>query len=327
MGMLADRYPDDRERGNAMALALGGMALGLLIGPPFGGIMYQFVGKASPFLILAMLALIDGLLQLLVLQPSVSKEETEAAPLKDLISDPYIILAAASITIANMGMGILEPSLPLYMMDTMHASKWEQGAAFLPASISYLIGTNIFGPLGHRIGRWLATMIGLIAISISLFSISSAKSLQQLILPNGVIGFAIGMVDSSIMPMLGYLVDIRHSSVYGGVYAIGDVAFCAGFILGPVLSSSIGKWLGFKWLVTITAAVCLLFSPSMLLLRKPPVRNEDQVSVILARVTYLDFFLKLLLHESTVRYVNYTNEETSEEESDSKKVPQQTMVP
>ncbi|RWS08116.1 synaptic vesicular amine transporter-like protein, partial [Dinothrombium tinctorium] len=60
MGMLADRYPDDRERGNAMALALGGMALGLLIGPPFGGIMYQFVGKASPFLILAMLALIDG---------------------------------------------------------------------------------------------------------------------------------------------------------------------------------------------------------------------------------------------------------------------------
>ena len=27
------------------------------------------------------------------------------------------------------------------------------GAAFLPASISYLIGTNIFGPVGHKIGR------------------------------------------------------------------------------------------------------------------------------------------------------------------------------
>lgn len=58
--MLADRYTDDRERGNAMAIALGGLALGVLIGPPFGGIMYEFVGKASPFLVLALLALFDG---------------------------------------------------------------------------------------------------------------------------------------------------------------------------------------------------------------------------------------------------------------------------
>ena len=60
MGMLADRYPDDKERGNAMGLALGGLALGVLIGPPFGGFMYQFVGKSAPFIILALLALADG---------------------------------------------------------------------------------------------------------------------------------------------------------------------------------------------------------------------------------------------------------------------------
>ena len=39
-----------------------------------------------------------------------------------------------------MGMGMLEPSLPLFMMDRMDAAKWQLGAAFLPASISYLIG-------------------------------------------------------------------------------------------------------------------------------------------------------------------------------------------
>lgn len=32
MGMLAERYPDDKERGNAMGIALGGLALGVLIG-------------------------------------------------------------------------------------------------------------------------------------------------------------------------------------------------------------------------------------------------------------------------------------------------------
>jgi MFS transporter, DHA1 family, solute carrier family 18 (vesicular amine transporter), member 1/2 len=60
MGMLAERYPDDKERGNAMGIALGGLALGVLIGPPFGGIMYEFVGKSAPFLILSALALGDG---------------------------------------------------------------------------------------------------------------------------------------------------------------------------------------------------------------------------------------------------------------------------
>ena len=30
------------------------------VGPPFGGIMYEFVGKEAPFLILACLAILDG---------------------------------------------------------------------------------------------------------------------------------------------------------------------------------------------------------------------------------------------------------------------------
>jgi DHA1 family solute carrier family 18 vesicular amine transporter 1/2 len=78
--MLADRYPDDVERGNAMGIALGGLALGVLsnfcliflfiltkyktltctVGPPFGGVVYEFLGKEAPFIILASLGIIDG---------------------------------------------------------------------------------------------------------------------------------------------------------------------------------------------------------------------------------------------------------------------------
>lgn len=101
------------------------------------------------------------------------------------------------------------------------------------------------------------------------------------------------MVDSSMMPMLGYLVDIRHTSVYGSVYAIGDVAFCAGFVIGPVLSGTIGRFLGFEGLVIITAFICFAFAPFLLLLRHPPILNEEQI----------------LLQGSCVKYVNYTDDE------------------
>jgi MFS transporter, DHA1 family, solute carrier family 18 (vesicular amine transporter), member 1/2 len=59
-----------------------------------------------------------------------------------------------------------------------------------------------------------------------------ARKLEHLIIPNAGLGFAIGMVDSSMMPELGFLVDIRHAAVYGSVYAIGDTAFCLGYAVG-----------------------------------------------------------------------------------------------
>lgn len=41
------------------------------------------------------------------------------------------------------------------------------------------------------------------------------------------------------MPIMGYLVDLRHTSVYGSVYAIADVAFCMGFAIGMLAG---GRW-------------------------------------------------------------------------------------
>lgn len=55
-----------------------------------------------------------------------------------------------------------------------------------------------------------------------------------------------GMVDSTMMPMLGYLVDIRHTSVYGSVYAIGDVAFCASFAFGEFAIKEV-RQREYKW--------------------------------------------------------------------------------
>jgi len=277
MGMLAERYPDDKERGNAMGIALGGLALGVLIGPPFGGVMYEYVGKTAPFLILAFLALADGCLQLLVLQPSVNKLEEEEAPsFKTLISDPYILIAAGAITFANMGIAMLEPSLPIRMMDVMNSKQTTQGMAFLPASISYAVGTNLFGPLGHKMGRWKASLWGLAIIGIALMMVPYARSFKQLVLPMAALGFAIGMVDSSMMPELGNLVDLRHTAVYGGVYAIGDIAFCLGFAVGPSLSGLLVQRVGFHAMLTGIGIICLIYCPLLFLLKDPPRKSDDQ---------------------------------------------------
>ena len=148
----------------------------MIVGPPFGGVVYEFFGKEAPFVILATLGLIDGFLQLLILQPGVNKGQQEGAPLKKLIKDPYILIAAGAITFANMGIAMMEPSLPIWMINTMNSENWQLGAAFLPASISYLIGTNLFGRISHKIGRWLCCLIGLIVIGVSLILVRPNKT-------------------------------------------------------------------------------------------------------------------------------------------------------
>ncbi|XP_030297606.1 synaptic vesicular amine transporter [Sparus aurata] len=281
MGMLASVYTDDEERGQAIGIALGGLALGVLVGPPFGSVMYEFVGKTAPFLILAFLALFDGALQLFVLQPTkVEPESQKGTPLLTLMKDPYILIAAGAICFGNMAIAMMEPTLPIWMMETMCARKWQLGVAFLPASISYLIGTNIFGTLAHKMGRWLCALIGIMVVGISVICVPFATNIYGLILPNFGVGFAIGMVDASMMPIMGYLVDLRHVSVYGSVYAIADVAFCMGFALGPSIGGSIAESIGFPWVMTIIGIVDIFFAPLCIFLRNPP-GQEEKIAILM----------------------------------------------
>ncbi|KAL8576329.1 hypothetical protein ACOMHN_006252 [Nucella lapillus] len=59
MSLVAERYPDDRGRSKAMGIAMGGAAVGILVGYPYGGFMYTFVGKVTPFLVISLLTLLD----------------------------------------------------------------------------------------------------------------------------------------------------------------------------------------------------------------------------------------------------------------------------
>ncbi|XP_075244686.1 synaptic vesicular amine transporter-like isoform X2 [Convolutriloba macropyga] len=281
MGMLAQHFPDDEERGNAMGMALGGIAMGVLIGPPFGGFMYQFVGKPAPFLVLAAVALLDGTLQLIVLRPGMQNEaQPRGTPLRTLLSDPYILVAAGSITFANMAIALLEPTLPIWMMENMSSEKWQLGAAFLPASVSYLISTNLVAHWNKSFGRWISALVGMVVVGVCMFLVPLPHGAGTLVVPMMGLGFAIGMVDASMMPMMGYLVDLRHVSVYGSVYAIADVAFCVGYAVGPALSGYIVEGIGFPWLVRIIAVVNILFAPLLYYLKQPPSGSDETQSIL-----------------------------------------------
>ncbi|XP_041673398.1 synaptic vesicular amine transporter-like [Cheilinus undulatus] len=241
MAMLADMYKDEEERGWAMGISFTGLALGLIAGAPFGSLMYQFVGKMSPFLVLAIIAMLGG----------------------------------GAIYFTTLIIAVIESALPLWMMKTMCASKWQLGIVFLPDSVSYLIASNIFGHLSQKHNKsWLFACIGMIMAGITTISFGFSKNFYHLLVQNAFIGFSVGVVDSSIMPLMGNLVDLRYQPVYGTVYAIADVAICLGFCVGPAVTGPIVASFGFPWLMTIVGTVDIVFAPLCILLLRPTTSEE-----------------------------------------------------
>ncbi|XP_078094624.1 chromaffin granule amine transporter-like [Mustelus asterias] len=275
LAMLASHYPDDIERGKAMGIALGGIAVGVLVGAPFGSVMYEFVGKSAPFLTLAALALLDGVLQLCILHPTKTiGENQKGESLLTLLRDPYILVAAGSLCFANMAIAMLEQALPLWMLNTMCTPHLYLGLVFLPGAISYLIATNLFGILANKMGRWLSALIGMLILGVSMITVPLATNIFLLIAPFLGVGLSLGMIDSSMVPTMGYLVDIRHVSVYGSVFALADVALCLGFAIGPSVGGAIVKLIGFPWLMFTIGAINIAYAPFCAFLKNPPVKEE-----------------------------------------------------
>ena len=69
-------------------------------------------------------------------------------------------------------MALLEPCLPIWLMETIQPEKWQLGIVFLPDSIGYLIGTNFFAVPALKFGRYKAAMIALLLVSIGCVCVS-----------------------------------------------------------------------------------------------------------------------------------------------------------
>ena len=156
LSMIADRYTEESERSKALGIALAFISFGCLVAPPFGGILYEFCGKSVPFVILAFVCLLDGILLLLIMRPMKAKQHEEGyvrpsgTPIWKLLIDPHIACCSGALVVANVSLAFLEPTISKWMDATMNADEWQQGMIWLPAFFPHVAGKILFK--GVRLG-------------------------------------------------------------------------------------------------------------------------------------------------------------------------------
>ncbi|XP_059166134.1 probable vesicular acetylcholine transporter-B [Physella acuta] len=292
LAMIADRFTEEAERSKSLGIALAFISFGCLFAPPFGGILYEFTGKTAPFVILALVCLIDGILMVLVMKPVrlersmlAREERPNGTPIWKLLMDPYIAVAAGALAMSNVSLAFLEPTISLWMKVTMGADEWQIGFCWLPSFVTHVLGVYMTVKLARKFPQyqWLMAMIGLSIEGIFCFFVPFSTAYFAVIFPIMGICFGIALVDTALLPTLGYLVDVRHVSVYGSVYAIADISYSLAYAIGPIVAGSIVSSIGFMWLNVLIFLSNILYAPLLIFLRNiymyKPFDNDDEVLI------------------------------------------------
>lgn len=294
LSMIADRYTEESERTKALGIALAFISFGCLVAPPFGGILYEFCGKAVPFIILAFVCLLDGILLLLIMRPMKAKEHDEGyvrpkgTPMWKLLIDPHIACCAGALVSANVSLAFLEPTISKWMNETMDAEEWQQGLIWLPAFFPHVAGVVLTVKMAKKFPEyvWALAAGGLALEGLSCFIIPFSGNYFILMFPICIICFGIALVDTALLPMLGYIVDKKYVSVYGSVYAIADISYCAAYAVGPIVAGKIVENLGFTALNISVALMSLAYVPMLYYLKdmhdyNKYDENDQQAGVIM----------------------------------------------
>lgn len=205
---------------------MAAVGLGLVAGPPLGGVLYFKGGKLLPFAILTGVTVIDGVLLLLIRTPaneapvlaevpaateaSQDAEETngsgaeasedeaavagEPGGLLSLLLNPEVIRLCVVYMNANLFAAVFDPTLPLFLTDTFGATPQDTGLVMLAIAGAYVVVTPLIASFGGRWSRHAMGAIGIVVMGVSapLTALPVRDSLYYVLPP--LIAFGAGFV-------------------------------------------------------------------------------------------------------------------------------------
>ncbi|XP_038217944.1 synaptic vesicular amine transporter-like [Zerene cesonia] len=251
-----------------VAALLGAVALGVLVGYPFGGVAYKLWSEAAPFQLIAAAFVANLGMQYIFLNKPEYNEVCEAdgggsgggsyrSSLREVWAERRGAggAGAGAVFAATALLAALEPCLPLWVMERFHPQRWALGAMFVPDSLGYLVATSALPACGAALGGERAALAGAVAAALGALLLPAARSLTALALCQAAVGGGVGAVDAALVPALLArcgAARLPHRA------ALLQAAASAALALGPVVGGVLSFALGFETALRLLALAALL---------------------------------------------------------------------
>ncbi|CAI9576756.1 unnamed protein product [Staurois parvus] len=147
--ILAKAFP------NTIATAMGFLeiftGLGLVLGPPIGGFLYQTFGYEVPFIALGCIVFSMVPLNMYILPKYVADSLPSEHSFWALVKLPKVMVICFTIFSLSSCLGFLDPTLSLFVIETFHLKVGYVGLVFLGLALSYSFSSPLLGMISDRL--------------------------------------------------------------------------------------------------------------------------------------------------------------------------------
>ncbi|KAM9570060.1 MFS-type transporter SLC18B1-like [Salvelinus alpinus] len=257
---------------NSIATVLGSLeiftGLGLILGPPIGGWLYQSFGYNVPFMALGCFLFLMVPFNMYIL-PSFAADPSKDSFFRLFTRLKIVLICFATFTL-SCGLGFLDATLSIYAIDTFDLSPGYVGLLLLGLSLPYCLASPLLGIICDRFPStrpWFMVLGSLFTATgfwflgpVPILQIKSQLWLVVFML--GIIGFSLSM---TAIPTFPEILDCAYEngfeeglSTLGLVSGLFGAVWSFGMFCGPTLGGFITQQLSFEWAASVQGGLAFL---------------------------------------------------------------------
>ncbi|XP_030054327.1 MFS-type transporter SLC18B1 [Microcaecilia unicolor] len=264
--ILAKTFP------NNVATVLGSLeiftGLGLVLGPPVGGFLYQSFGYEIPFIAVGCVVLLMVPLNIWILP------RYDSLPGKDsfwkLFTLPKVVFLCLVIFSLSSCLGFLDPTMSLFVVKMFKLPIGYVGLVFLGLALSYSLSSPLLGIISDKkpnLRKWLL-VIGNLGTAICFFLLGPApifhikSQLWLFVLILVLNGLCLGL---SSIPIFPEMLECTYKngfeeglSTLGLISGLFGAMWSVGSFVGPTLGGFLNEKLQFEWAAAIQGLFVLI---------------------------------------------------------------------
>jgi MFS family permease len=254
LALVAQSY-EGAARARALSTSGLGSATGTLIGPPAGGALAERLAPEAPFVVAAAMALVLlAVCWRLLPRPTASTSTIAPSHLLDELAwffgVPGALAVSAVVLAGALCVGALEAVLSLHLGTTLGLSAELTGFAFMGMTLGYGLCAPLAGHLTGALGFRRVVMWGGFATTAVLTLILPLREAWSFYVWMTGVGMALSFFVAPTLNALASLAEHDGGNRFGLAYAIYNVLYAAGLVIGPLVG-------GHLLTVAGVEAVCL----------------------------------------------------------------------
>ncbi|MEA3337386.1 MAG: MFS transporter [Chloroflexota bacterium] len=280
MGFVADVSPK-RDRARWVGVIMGSYAAGFFLGPIVGGLLYDSLGFAAPFLASAIMATLAFIVAFMIVPETRTAEVRKREQLQkrrfqerhpgkkesllESLPRPLRVFAAllAIDFVMIFAFAFVEPEMIFYVYDDLGWTTVQFGVVVAVYGLTTVLGQGFLGRLSDQYGRRPMIVFGTLLNAGFYAGLALVTSFPIFLL----VAVIAGLGESLVMPALSaFILDITNDRHRSRVMGIKESAAALGGVAGPLLVVAISDYstptqvftVAFV-LMLVTAAIALIF--------------------------------------------------------------------